>query len=422
MTTGNTNYNYQYPIFSNLPDGGPDDHQYIIGNLGNRAWSGGDAITPATPRATYRTGYTGPREGRKRGFKRLRVVLPPQNYQLEKLDTSNGAHSVYVNGSSSVFATVGAVDGDDYGIYDDPAKYYQCVAQLQAQLYGSNFSGAIFLAEGHEALKMIASSATRIRLALMALKRGNPLGVIRALGISAPSALWTKRVKKLGLRKAKAGFSQTSSLKGMSNLWVEANYGWLPLLQDVEAGATWLGFALNGGGPARIVKVEKRWESEGVLNLNNSQPSMCVFNRRKQKRRLKIQAEIYRVSEEYLPNLITPLSVAWEVLPWSFVVDWFVPVGSYLAALGTSRDVSGQFIITQSIEDDWFDPTTTIEGYTYGSCFLGVETRHQFRLYRNVLPYLPVPSPISDFLNKAQGYKSWRHAANAVALLSQLLL
>jgi len=32
-------------------------------------------------------------------------------------------------------------------------------------------------------------------------------------------------------------------------------------------------------------------------------------------------------------GLINPLSLAWEIVPWSFVVDWFVPVGPVLQAL-----------------------------------------------------------------------------------------
>lgn len=47
----------------------------------------------------------------------------------------------------------------------------------------------------------------------------------------------------------------------------------------------------------------------------------------------------YRVSNPTLFNLeryglTDPLTVAWELLPLSFVVDWFVPVGAFLDSLG----------------------------------------------------------------------------------------
>jgi hypothetical protein len=32
-------------------------------------------------------------------------------------------------------------------------------------------------------------------------------------------------------------------------------------------------------------------------------------------------------------GLINPLSIAWELVPWSFAIDWFVPVGKTLEAV-----------------------------------------------------------------------------------------
>jgi len=35
-------------------------------------------------------------------------------------------------------------------------------------------------------------------------------------------------------------------------------------------------------------------------------------------------------------GLINPLTVAWERMPWSFVVDWFIPVSTFLQALSAT--------------------------------------------------------------------------------------
>jgi hypothetical protein len=32
-------------------------------------------------------------------------------------------------------------------------------------------------------------------------------------------------------------------------------------------------------------------------------------------------------------GLLNPLSFAWEITPWSFVVDWLIPIGPVLSAL-----------------------------------------------------------------------------------------
>jgi len=39
-------------------------------------------------------------------------------------------------------------------------------------------------------------------------------------------------------------------------------------------------------------------------------------------------------------GLLNPVAVLWEVVPLSFVVDWFIPIGTYLASLDAMAGVS----------------------------------------------------------------------------------
>jgi hypothetical protein len=39
-------------------------------------------------------------------------------------------------------------------------------------------------------------------------------------------------------------------------------------------------------------------------------------------------------------GLLNPLSLAWELLPYSFVIDWFLPIGDYLAATTASAGMT----------------------------------------------------------------------------------
>jgi len=39
-------------------------------------------------------------------------------------------------------------------------------------------------------------------------------------------------------------------------------------------------------------------------------------------------------------GLVNPLEIAWEVLPWSFVVDWFLPVGAFIRDLNANSNVT----------------------------------------------------------------------------------
>jgi hypothetical protein len=45
--------------------------------------------------------------------------------------------------------------------------------------------------------------------------------------------------------------------------------------------------------------------------------------------RYRVSNDVSRFLSSY--GLVNPLEIAWEVLPWSFVIDWLVPVGKYLS-------------------------------------------------------------------------------------------
>jgi hypothetical protein len=71
-------------------------------------------------------------------------------------------------------------------------------------------------------------------------------------------------------------------------------------------------------------------------------------------------------------GLINPLEIVWEVLRYSFVVDWFLPVGEWLGSL--TADVGYTFYggslskISRMVEVPY---TFQIEDVTYG----GIRTR-----------------------------------------------
>jgi hypothetical protein len=45
-------------------------------------------------------------------------------------------------------------------------------------------------------------------------------------------------------------------------------------------------------------------------------------------------------------GLLDPLSVVWENIPYSFVVDWFIPIGDYLSMLNQIPFLNGRWLIT----------------------------------------------------------------------------
>lgn len=121
-------------------------------------------------------------------------------------------------------------------------------------------------------------------------------------------------------------------------------------------------------------------------------------------------------------GLINPLEIAWEILPWSFVIDWFIPVGDWLSSqtsdcglefrTGTRKvKLTGSFTIgsPQSADDVDSDQTDYASGSILGS-FDG------FVVDRKVLTELPdIPLPV------IKNPWSWSHGIESVALAVQRL-
>lgn len=98
---------------------------------------------------------------------------------------------------------------------------------------------------------------------------------------------------------------------------------------------------------------------------------------------------------------LNPVSIAWELLPWSFVVDWFFNIGDYLRNLETRtiygryfkdgfRTVSYRILCVQKGKRSGFDPGNpgavwTGECTAYGK-YLGSE-----RLILTEFPQVPFP-------------------------------
>lgn len=134
-------------------------------------------------------------------------------------------------------------------------------------------------------------------------------------------------------------------LSGLAaNGWCEFTYGWKPLISDIR------GIAENVVGHVRnndVIKVKVTRE----INVTRPNPitiggysavhdcKLTGFTRVTYGIRLKPNWD------EGLAkwSSLNPLSVAWELIPYSFVVDWFLDIGSYMRNLETSLLYANNF-------------------------------------------------------------------------------
>lgn len=422
MTTGSTVTDRRVPLYD------PAIGTANVGDRISKTWTGGDAIKPAKPRASYskmprprRTvevmvfsrksqkyrlkprsviADTKPLEIRKRP-KKPKLKLPPQTYSMVKTiefynplkcsDSPKGP-AYFTRGPSDPFITVSL----------DPAQEYKVIEKLRTKVYGSGFNPAIFAAEGQKAISMIGDNAFALRLALGSLVRKDWKGLAAALNVDRAHA-----------RKVIQDPRGT-----LSNKWLQLQYGWLPVVSDMEAGAQWLAEAVNNfDAGATKVSARRTFETDERITAGSTQ---YAFTRKVTT--FKLQYIIYGVqtSPVYLPSLATVASVAWEKLPYSFVADWVVPISSYLQAMRTASDIRGTVVRTLTTDSLWMDPKTGSGIYGFGnmSGILGPPRKRVITMARTISSEISPPSPLGGIANDSS-FLSWRRAYSAIALLAQ---
>jgi hypothetical protein len=115
-------------------------------------------------------------------------------------------------------------------------------------------------------------------------------------------------------------------------------------------------------------------------------------------------------------GLINPLEIVWELLPYSFVVDWFLPIGNWLSSMTADAGFTfqgGSLSCMSKVKSDgvkdvvWLNhPTAQASGAT------PVLTGQSFNFVRTCYASSPVPGLY--FKNPL----SATHIANAMALLA----
>lgn len=286
--------------------------------------------------------------------------------------------------------------------------------KLREKIVGSDFDASVFLGESREALTLITDTAVRIRKALSAVRKGEIHRAAEALGVRPRPKM--ERFNPLLRRDAHRAYRPGEN-QGYDDLlaqkWLELQYGWLPLVKDAHGGAEALAQQLNEPlvqtyrvrrrkwmtptPPTSIILEGKDWEYIGVTQA-------------------QLIARIKEVDSVALNGLADPASVLWELTPWSFVADWFIPVGNYLAARGLSRAVTGTFVTT--ITTKQFSRCSQFKNPGGLQVWLPGDqpdfASFSVTMNRTVSTTLSVPRPQFKPLEQVL---SWKRATNAVALL-----
>lgn len=260
-----------------------------------------------------------------------------------------------------------------------------------------------FIGEWDQLMSTLINTSKRVTGAYSAVRKGDFAKAARALGTGKPG-------KGVSTRKSAA-----------SN-WLELQYGWVPLYNDVYGAAaeverTWLQLQKK---PQIVSVVATHSLADADKFVPYYQLGGAVVQRQYMaKVRVKLSYIIAIQESNFLGRigLTNPLSIAWELTPFSFVVDWFLPVGNAINALDAT--IGCNFVDgscsheIRSVLD--FTRKFDVTAYPYRYVFGPSTARGRWFEYQRW--------KLSDF--PAVSLPQWKnpvsaaHAANALALLTQ---
>lgn len=276
------------------------------------------------------------------------------------------------------------------------------IDKLREKTLGADVNFGVTAAEAPKAFAMIGDTATRIYKTYRSLRKGDV------------ASAWSYVVQGTSRHRDKLPAKTNAS-----NFWLQTQYGWKPLLNDATECAKFL--AHQTSSPRKSVATAVHWhQGNGGRwfytghHIRNLPAGLVLQMYRGVAHSKQIRAILKDVNMPSLTGLTDPAAIAWELVPYSFVADWFIPIGTYLDALRTVRSLNATYVTTERLYEKHFGPN-----YLYPPQFTWIvepKTLAYEKLVfsRSVSSSIAVPLPeVKPWAKSA----TLGHAVNAVALL-----
>ncbi len=272
---------------------------------------------------------------------------------------------------------------------------------------------ALNMAELSKTASGVAQTALKLKTSLSAFRRGD----------------FKRSLSSLGLSTRRKG-------KDASSTWLELQYGILPLMGDIHGGYEELTRKTRQHG--QRTKVVSRWSQKGSAKQSGLPIAYMPQNSRGFTGSVDFKTELsaqlilwYEVDNPTLlaassVGLTNPAEIVWELTPWSFVVDWFLPIGDYLGALTAAQGfkfLGGSYTTNfNRLNRMWLEPMKPFRHWTdpwilvTPSCS-GERIVTQKSMRRQAISaYYPPRAYLPSFKSPL----SVGHALNALALLRSI--
>jgi hypothetical protein len=275
---------------------------------------------------------------------------------------------------------------------------HQAEVGCLVKLKGAKANYGVWMAEAGKSCSLLASTFLQLSTAYRHAKRRRWAAACRALRVSNP------------------GFK--SSSKDVAGRWLELQYGWLPLLGDAYG----IYQDMSKGIDPKIHAKKNVWRRApsteiGSVSSYGIRPKYEVTGTYGVTVRLDYSLDLAALNLATSMGLTNPYFVAWELVPFSFVLDWAVPIGNWLSALDATTGLifkGGSYTfwskgqksgILEVVDPSLLSYKSDVKSFAFGAHV------DSFRMTRYV--YGSPPFPVPYYKSPA----SVMHALNALALL-----
>lgn len=324
---------------------------------------------------------------------------------------------ISLRGKASTTGNTFSIAGSDTSTAWSANDTVELQSKLLRTIRGHQFNLGVALAEGRETVSMVHSTALALAGCIRSLRRGNFRMAAEHLRLGNERHI-IQRLERGSDRMPPYDYvrcptsSRIAASNDISGRWLELQYGWLPLLNDCyEAGTA---FATIANRPRRT-RVQVSRTRRSTYNASVSPSNWSGWTNRFETRRY-----IYEISEDLsIPRelgLEDPLTIGWELIPYSFVVDWFVPIGTYLENLNQLPKLKGRTLTCSYTKRDGKAVLVNkLSPYYIGAASSRLKISYSRTVSTGLVAQRPTFVPIEDALSP-------KRIANAIALMTQAVL
>jgi len=267
------------------------------------------------------------------------------------------------------------------------AQLNAVIVKALVKMADAKVNVAVAYAEASKTSDLILDTARRVDRAYRAFRKGDLRGVAQNLNITP------KRLHKS---------------------WLEYKYGWMPLLMDVKGAAEF--FAQQHViRPTRFTVSASESFLENVtvsgfttfIGIPGSVHPYTGFTSVNCETKVKIWCELTspHLSAMQQLGLTNPALVAWELVPFSFVFDWFIQVGDWLTAMTAQQGVTIRRKMYHHVESFGYSQTRPPVNnvlsagrlYSCNAIDAQVSRRHYARSIPDLSPFSLYPPMTNSF-------------------------